>query len=390
LCFVRIECSGSYDQCIAINYPGGCTGYYNICNGNTVTVNIAGSQAGINYELFDGVTSLSSPVAGTGGAINIITSALTANTTITVRATNPTTTCTTLLSGTSVVTVTPIPTTPNVTPAGPVVVCEGSAAIVLTSDAGSGNQWYKDGSPDRWSHSYDIKHYYFSREQRKLYRYQYRKRLCFVRIECSSSYDQCVAINYPGSCTGYYNICNGNTVTVNIAGSQAGINYELFDGVTSLSSPVAGTGGAINIITSALTANTTITVRATNPTTTCTTLLSGTSVVTVTPIPTTPNVTPAGPVVVCEGSAAIVLTSDAGSGNQWYKDGCPIGRRDCYDIKHYYCSREQRKLYSYQYRKRLCFFSIECSSSYDQCIAINHPSSCTGYYNDLQWQYSNE
>jgi hypothetical protein len=102
-----------------------------ICNGNTVTVNIAGSQAGINYELFNGGTSLSSPVAGTGGAINIITSALTANTTITVRATNPTTTCTTLLSGTSVVTVTPIPATPNVTPAGPLVVCEGSAAIVL-------------------------------------------------------------------------------------------------------------------------------------------------------------------------------------------------------------------------------------------------------------------
>ncbi|QLH31298.1 MAG: hypothetical protein HWD62_01590 [Cyclobacteriaceae bacterium] len=53
--------------------------------------------------------------------------------------------------------------------------------------------------------------------------------------------------------------------------------------------------------------------------------MSGTSVVTVTPIPTTPNVTPAGPLVVCEGSSSIVLTSDAASGNQWYKDGSPIG-----------------------------------------------------------------
>ncbi|MDZ7650104.1 MAG: hypothetical protein U5K54_24910 [Cytophagales bacterium] len=60
-------------------------------------------------------------------------------------------------------------------------------------------------------------------------------------------------------------ICSGTTVTVNVAGSQAGINYELFDGVTSLSSAVAGTGGAINLITTALTSNTTITVRATNP-----------------------------------------------------------------------------------------------------------------------------
>jgi autotransporter-associated beta strand protein len=296
-----------------------------ICSGNTVTVNIAGSQAGINYELFDGVTSLSSPVAGTGGAINLITSALTANTTITVRATNPTTTCTTLLSGTSVVTVTPIPSTPVVTPAGPVVACEGSASIVLTSDAASGNQWYKDGvliggatattynittTPGN-SGSYTV---------------------ISTVTGCASAVSNAVAVTInalplttPVVAPATTTICSGNTVTVNIAGSQAGINYELFDGVTSLSSPVAGTGGAINLITSALTANTTITVRATNPTTTCTTLLSGTSVVTVTPIPATPVVTPAGPVVACEGSASIVLTSDAASGNQWYKDGVLIG-----------------------------------------------------------------
>ncbi|MBX2893854.1 MAG: autotransporter-associated beta strand repeat-containing protein [Cyclobacteriaceae bacterium] len=295
-----------------------------ICSGNTVTVNIAGSQAGINYELFDGVTSLSSPVAGTGGSINLITSALTSNTTITVRATNPTTTCTTLLSGTSVVTVTPIPATPVVTPAGPVVVCEGSANITLTSDAVSGNQWYKDGvliagatattlnittNPSN-SGSYTV---------------------ISTITGCASAVSNAVAVTInalplttPVVTPATTTICSGNTVTVNIAGSQAGINYELIDGVTSLSSPVAGTGGSINLITSALTSNTTITVRATNPVTTCTTLLTGTTVVTVNAIPATPTITPAGPVVVCEGSANITLTSDAASGNQWYKDGVLI------------------------------------------------------------------
>jgi hypothetical protein len=120
-------------------------------------------------------------------------------------------------------------------------------------------------------------------------------------------------------------VCNGSTVTVNVAGSQAGINYELFNGGTSLSSTTAGTGGAINLVTSALTANTTITVRATNPVTSCSVLLTGTSVVTVNPIPVTPTINPVGPVVVCEGTAAIVLTSSAGAGNQWYKDGALIG-----------------------------------------------------------------
>ena len=106
-----------------------------VCSGSTVTVNVAGSQAGINYELFNGATSLSSVIAGTGGAINLVTSALSANTTITVKATNPVTSCSVLLTGTSVVTVNPIPATPTINPVGPVVVCEGTAAIILTSSA---------------------------------------------------------------------------------------------------------------------------------------------------------------------------------------------------------------------------------------------------------------
>jgi hypothetical protein len=113
---------------------------------------------------------------------------------------------------------------------------------------------------------------------------------------------------------------------VNVAGSQAGINYELFDGGTSLSSTTAGTGGAINLVTSALNCEHDYhSYRATNPVTGCSVLLTGTSVVTVNPIPVTPTINPVGPVVVCEGTAAIVLTSSAGAGNQWYKDGALIG-----------------------------------------------------------------
>ncbi|MEQ1587642.1 MAG: autotransporter-associated beta strand repeat-containing protein, partial [Cyclobacteriaceae bacterium] len=296
-----------------------------ICSGTTVTVNVAGSQAGINYELFDGVTSLSSAVAGTGGSINLITSVLTSNTTITVRATNPTTSCTTLLSGTSVVTVNPIPATPTIGPVGPVVVCEGTAAIVLTSSAGAGNQWYKDGSPIGGATATTLN---ITTAPANSGSYT----VISTVSGCASLVSTAVGVTInalplttPVVTPATTTICSGTTVTVNVAGSQAGINYELFDGVTSLSSAVAGTGGSINLITSVLTSNTTITVRATNPTTSCTTLLSGTSVVTVNPIPATPTIGPVGPVVVCEGTAAIVLTSSAGAGNQWYKDGSPIG-----------------------------------------------------------------
>jgi hypothetical protein len=296
-----------------------------VCNGSTVTVNVAGSQAGINYELFNGGTSLSSTTAGTGGAINLVTSALTANTTITVRATNPVTSCSVLLTGTSVVTVNPIPATPTIGPVGPVVVCEGTAAIVLTSSAGAGNQWYKDGSPIGGATATTLNITTLPGNSGS-YTVISTVSGCASLVSVATS----VTINplplvtpivTPATTT----VCNGSTVTVNVAGSQAGINYELFNGGTSLSSTTAGTGGAINLVTSALTANTTITVRATNPVTSCSVLLTGTSVVTVNPIPATPTIGPVGPVVVCEGTAAIVLTSSAGAGNQWYKDGAPIG-----------------------------------------------------------------
>jgi hypothetical protein len=296
-----------------------------VCNGSTVTVNVAGSQAGINYELFDGGTSLSSTTAGTGGAINLVTSALTANTTITVRATNPVTGCSVLLTGTSVVTVNPIPVTPTINPVGPVVVCEGTAAIVLTSSAGAGNQWYKDGAPIGGA-TLTTLNITTAPGNSGSYTVISTVSGCASLVSAATS----VTINAlplvtPIVTPATPTVCNGSTVTVNVAGSQAGINYELFDGGTSLSSTTAGTGGAINLVTSALTANTTITVRATNPVTSCSVLLTGTSVVTVNPIPVTPTINPVGPVVVCEGTAAIVLTSSAGAGNQWYKDGALIG-----------------------------------------------------------------
>jgi hypothetical protein len=163
----------------------------------------------------------------------------------------------------------PNPPAPTVTPAGPVIVCEGSANIVLTSDAATGNQWYKDGSPIGGATATTLN---ITTAPANSGSYT----VISTVSSCSSAVSNAVAVTInalplttPVVAPATTTICSGSTVTVNIAGSQAGINYELFDGVTSLSSPVAGTGGAINIVTSALTANTTITVRATNPTTGC-------------------------------------------------------------------------------------------------------------------------
>ncbi|MBX2916170.1 MAG: autotransporter-associated beta strand repeat-containing protein, partial [Cyclobacteriaceae bacterium] len=222
------------------------------------------------------------------------------------------------------ITVNAVPNTPVVTPAGPVTVCEGSAAIVLTSDAASGNQWYRNGialvgetattlnittSPAN-SGSYTV---------------------ISTVSGCASAVSNTVAVTInalpfstPGVSPVNATICSGSNVTVTITGTEPGINYRLFDGVTPVSTYVAGTGAAINLVSSTLTANTTLTVEAQNPVTGCSIFLPGTTTVTVGATIPTPVISPVSPVTACVGDPSVVLTSSAVSGNQWYKDGIPI------------------------------------------------------------------
>ncbi|QLH31296.1 MAG: hypothetical protein HWD62_01580 [Cyclobacteriaceae bacterium] len=122
------------------------------------------------------------------------------------------------------------------------MVCEGSAAIVLTSDAASGNQWYKDGSPIGGAIATTLN---ITTNPSNSGSYT----VISTVSGCASAVSNAVSVTIdalplvtPVVTPATTTICSGNTVTVNIAGSQAGINYELFDGGTSLSSPVAGTG----------------------------------------------------------------------------------------------------------------------------------------------------
>src|SRR5204862_520806 len=54
--------------------------------------------------------------------------------------------CTTAASSPIAVTVNPIPPAPVITPGGSTTFCDGGS-VTLTSNSGSGNQWYLDGNP---------------------------------------------------------------------------------------------------------------------------------------------------------------------------------------------------------------------------------------------------
>ena len=74
----------------------------------------------------------------------------------------------------------------------------------------------------------------------------------------------------------------GSGVHVGLSGSETGVNYQLFNGVTSVGSPLAGTGSALDF--GLQTAAGTYTVVATNPTTAATRTMTGSALVTINPV----------------------------------------------------------------------------------------------------------
>ncbi|GIV35738.1 MAG: hypothetical protein KatS3mg032_0117 [Cyclobacteriaceae bacterium] len=110
-------------------------------------------------------------------------------------------------------------------------------------------------------------------------------------------------------------ICQGTSVNLSTAATaDPAILYEW--------SPAAGlsaTNVPDPIASPTVTTTYTVTIRDGNGITG-----SDNTTITVNPKPATPVVTPAGPVEACTGTAPLVLTSNAPSGNQWYRNGLPL------------------------------------------------------------------
>lgn len=144
--------SASYDVTInalplAFNVTGG--GAYPT-GGSGVAVGLSSSQSGVNYQLYNGASTVGLPVAGTGTAISFGNQTVAG--TYTVIATNATTSCTFGMTGSVVVTVNAIPVI-NTQPASStqsVCMNSSSAALTVEASAGSGSiskyEWYSNTS----------------------------------------------------------------------------------------------------------------------------------------------------------------------------------------------------------------------------------------------------
>jgi len=303
------------------------TGGGSYCAGGTgVHVGLSSSNAGVNYQLMLGTTAIGSPIPGTGFSLDF--GLITTNGIYTVVATNATTGCTATMTGTAVVSTTTLPTVFTVSGGGG--YCTGGTGVavgLLGSQTGVNYQLYLGttavGSPVAGTGSAIS---FGLQTTAGTYTVLATSGSTFCTNNMSGS--ATVTINPLPSVygvTGGGGYCAGGAgVVVGLSGSQAGVNYQLYNGTSAFGLPVAGTGGAISFGLQTIAG--TYTVVATNTTTLCTSTMSGSANVVVNPVPAIVSVTGGGSYCAGGSGVAVGLTgSTVGINYQLYRGATTVG-----------------------------------------------------------------
>lgn len=267
-------------------------------------IGLSGSQVGVSYQLYFGSSPLGSPVSGTGGAIDL--GLVSAVGSYSVSATNGTTGCTRPMSGSVTVSITPLPGMFGVYGGG--TICAGDAGVHIGIDGSQVGVIYRlvlggltIGTPVTGTGSaldlglvntagtYSV--------------------IGTASTGCSVTMDAtATVVVHPApaifAVTGGGGYCTGGAgVHIGLSGSQSGITYQLYNGSTTASMPVTGTGAALDF--GLVTAAGTYSVRATNPATSCTSAMSGSVPVIINPLPAAFSVTGGG--TYCAGSGGVAV-----------------------------------------------------------------------------------
>jgi hypothetical protein len=297
------------------------------CPGATVPgIRQSGSSIGANYQLYNGATAIGTAVAGTGAPI-YFTSA-TGPGSYTVMATNATTGCSIIMTGSATLNTYVAPTLNSVTGGGGYCVSGTGVAIGVSpsSDLGVNYQLYNGatlaatmaGTGGTFN---------------------------FANVTVPGTYTV-VAVNATNHCvtnltgdasvtinplpetfmvTGGGGYCaNASGAPVNLSYSTVGVNYQLYNNGIALGSPIGGTGGTLAFGPQTNTGH--YTVVATNASTTCTDSMTGMTVVTVNPLPAAYAVSGTGN--FCAGGAGLpvsVMGSTGGVLYQLYNGAVPVG-----------------------------------------------------------------
>ncbi len=296
------------------------------CSGGAgLPITLANSQSGVNYQLKVGATNVGTPLAGTGSALTW------ANTmaagTYTIVATNATTACVANMSGSTNIVVNALPQQFTVGGAG--AVCSGSGRnVTLSGSATSATYQLKrdninvgtaitgTGAALTWANQGTAG--------------TYTVLATVIASGCTNLMTGSAVITVNPlptlfTVSGGGTICSGAAgLTITLSGTQTGVNYRMRLNGTLTGTTIAGTGSSISWASQ--TAAGTYTVQATDATTTCGVLMTGSATITVNPLPTAFTIGGGG--AFCSGGAGVAVTlpgSDVGVNYQLRRSTTPVG-----------------------------------------------------------------
>ncbi len=300
------------------------------CSGDAgVHVGINGSNTGINYRLYQGVVPVGSLLAGNDSALDFGPQSVAG--TYTVIATNPVTSCTSTMTGTASVSINPLPTAFAVTGGGNYCIGGSGVHIGLGGSATGYSYQLKSGAisigvPLAGTGA-ALDFGYISGTG------SYTVVATNTSTGCTATMTGSVSVSI-SSLPAVYNVTGGGSycastsgVAVGLSNSDAGVNYQLYNGTSTVGGLVAGVSGPLSF---GLHPAGTYTVVAINAATTCSSNMTGNAIVTVMPS-VVPSVTVATGVgdTVCNGTtvtfSALPVNGGTTPAYQWYINGIPTG-----------------------------------------------------------------
>ncbi|MDY0987700.1 HYR domain-containing protein, partial [Flavobacterium sp. CFBP9031] len=280
-----------------------------VCSGSNAVFTISGTSG--NVVTYTGAASGTATI-GSDGKATVTVSNVTSNGTLNL--TNVSNgTCSRALTVSATVTVNSVPATPTISVAATGTTFCSGGSVVLTSSAGSGNQWYKDGVviPSATSKTY-------SATASGSYTVTTNNGNCTSAVSAGTTVtvnSLPVALSLTGS-----TICvsPGGNGTISSSTSVSGVNYQLYDSSnTAIQSAKAGNGSALEWTN--LSAANGYYVIATNASS-CT---SKSNVVNITTNPN-PTISIGGTLTACL-TTTLTTTTNASSPNYvWYKNNVVI------------------------------------------------------------------
>lgn len=300
----------------------------NYCTGGAgINITLPASQSGVDYELYYGTSMIGTTMSGTGSAIDFGTHAAAGN--YTIEATNSVTGCSSMMLGTTVVGINPLPTVYAVNGGG--AYCAGGPGVRIGVDFSGVGVSYQlmrgtlaVGSPIVGSlSSLDFGY--------QLTPGTYTVEATNISTGCQATMSgtKTITLNpvpnvYSVLATGS-SYCHGDAgIGLSMSGSDAGINYQLYRGTSAVGTPVTGTGSAMPF--GLFTDPGIYTVVAGDAGTGCETHMSLSATITINPLPTEYTVTGGG--TLCDGGTGMNVMnsgSQAGVHYQLYNGTTPVG-----------------------------------------------------------------